>query len=84
MKHQIIAVFDRGIQAYMRPFTTPHRNAALRSFTDEANREDSEICKHPEDYDLYQVGEFDENTGQITGLDRPELIARGQDLKRSN
>lgn len=83
MKLVIVAVKDRAVDGYMRPFTVPHRNAALRSFTDEANRKESEINAHPEDYDLYEIATFDDQTGNIENIKQPpELIARAQDLIR--
>lgn len=75
----ILAIKDRALDAFMRPFTTPHRNAAIRSFTDEANRKTSEINNHPEDYDLYQLGTFDQETGKIEQTSIA-LVARAQDL----
>jgi len=79
MNHYIVAVKDRAIDAFMRPFTVPHRNAAIRGFTDEVNRKDSEMHRHPEDYDLYVLAQWDDNTGKVTPQD-PELVARAQDL----
>lgn len=81
MKQLLIAIKDRAIDAYMRPFTVPHKNAAIRSFQDEANRAESEIAKHPEDYDLYYLASYEEETGKFTDIpEQPELIARAQDL----
>lgn len=65
-KHIIVAVRDRQLNAYMRPFTAQTAGQAIRSFRDEANRQGSEINAHPEDYELYQLGKWDEETGVIT------------------
>lgn len=81
MNHYVIAVKDRAVDAFNRPFTTRTKGEAIRSFTDEAHRADSEIAKHPQDYDLYCLGEYDDQSGSITGYERPELIVRAQDLK---
>lgn len=79
MNHYLVAVKDRAIDAFMRPFTVPHTNAAVRSFTDEVNNANSEMAKHPEDYDLYMLGGFDDQTGKLT-QDNPILLCRAQDL----
>lgn len=81
MKHVMVAVKDRAVDAYMKPMFVPHRNAAIRAFTDEVNRKESEMNKHPEDYDMYFLGEWNENTGIMENEPvQPELIARAQDL----
>ena len=78
----IVAVKDRAIDAYMNPFTVQHTNAAARAFQDEVNRESSEMNKHPEDYELYNLGTFNDETGEIEPQRPPERIARAQDLIR--
>lgn len=76
----IVAVKDLALDAFMRPFVVPHRGGALRSFSDEVNRADSEMAKHPEDYELYLVGEWHEGDGVISGrVGGPELLVRGKD-----
>ena len=67
-KHIIVAVRDRQLNAYMRPFTAQTRGQAIRSFRDEVNRQGSELNTHPEDYELYQLGTFDEETGVISDI----------------
>lgn len=81
MNHYIVAVKDRAIDAFMRPFTVPHTNAAVRSFQDEINNPQSELAKHTEDYDLWLLGTFDDQTGTVVGHETPRVLARAQDLK---
>jgi len=80
--HSLCAVKDRAIDAYNRPFTVPTIGAAIRSFTDEVNRKDSEMYAHPEDYDLYELGTFCDNTGTFLPADGgvPRVISRAQDV----
>lgn len=68
MKQKICAVFDSAMEAYLRPFFVPTTNMAVRSFNDEVNRaaEDNPMHKHPSDYILHCLGEFDEGTGEFT------------------
>ncbi|WNK14874.1 MAG: nonstructural protein [Microvirus sp.] len=80
MKKVIVAVKDRAIDAYMNPFTVQHTNAACRAFQDEVNRDKSEMNQHPEDYELYKLAEYNEETGEIDPIRPPERLARAQDL----
>lgn len=78
----IYAVKDLAVQAFGTPFFVRAKGEALRSFQDEANRRDSDsaIAKHPEDYELYRIGDFDDQTGTIIAAQAPELVARAKDL----
>lgn len=82
MKQVIVAVRDRAVDAFLRPFAAPSVGAAIRSFSDEINRNapDNQMANHPEDYDLYQLAEWDENTGIFTE-NKPRQIAIGKDTK---
>lgn len=78
----IVSVKDRAVDAYNRPFYVPTIGAAIRSFTDEVNRNESEMQAHPEDYDLYDMGTFDDQTGTFLPPEGgiPRVISRAQDL----
>ena len=79
---QIVAVRDRAMDAYMRPFFVPALGMAMRSFQDEVNRvsQDNPMYRHPEDYDLYHLGEFEEETGKFTSLASPKQLAIGRQM----
>lgn len=90
MKLYIVAVFDSAMNAYARPVFVPAVGAALRGFSDEVNRvaqagQANDLNSHPEDFSLYNLGQFDEETGGFepppTEGGRPLLIARAKDLK---
>lgn len=78
----IYAVKDLAVQAFGQPFFVRHRGEALRSFQDEANnnKTTSAIAQHPEDYELYYLGQYNDEAGEITSPATPELIARAKDL----
>ncbi|AXH77395.1 MAG: nonstructural protein [Microviridae sp.] len=82
MRHFVVSVRDSAADVYNRPFFVPHRNVAVRDFTDEVNREDptNPLNKHPGDFDLYLLGEFDDNTGLIHQEPTPTGLVRGKDV----
>lgn len=81
---QIFAVKDRALDAYMRPWFAHAPGQALRAFMDEINNPQGEMFKHPDDYDLWHVGSFDDNTGQVTRLEGgPKQVAIGKNLKQN-
>ncbi|QXP07983.1 MAG: nonstructural protein [Arizlama microvirus] len=62
---QCYCVFDSAVGAYMRPMYMVSKGQAIRAFTDEVNRkaDDNPMWQHPEDYQLFSVGEWDDSTG---------------------
>jgi hypothetical protein len=80
MKYAVCAVKDRAVDAFNRPIYVPTVGVAIRSFTDEVNRKDSELANHPEDYDLYELGSWDDQTAVYTALEQPRVITRAQDI----
>lgn len=81
----VIAAKDSAIQAFGRPVFAPSPGAAVRSFVDEVNRQadDNPFNKHPEDFELVWLAEFDDETGVFT---LPEggsrVLARAKDVLR--
>ena len=81
---KIYAVRDNAIEAFGQPIFVEAQGQAVRSFIDEANNPESMLNKHPEDFDLYHIGEYNKQTGAIMGV-TPERIARAIDhIKTTN
>lgn len=85
MIHFVVSVRDRAAEVFNRPFFVPHRGVAVRDFTDEVNRDDSQnaLNRHPDDFDLYLLGQFDDNSGVYTAEERPLVLVRGKDVFQS-
>lgn len=83
MKLFIFCVRDRATDAYGNPMFLVSAGQAVRSFTDEINRpsDDNMLYKHPDDFDLFHLGEFDTQTAVFALLERPEQIAIGKMVK---
>lgn len=83
MKLTICAVKDRASDAYGRPMFVPSTGVAIRSFTDEVNRKDADnnLYNHPDDFDLYNLGVFDDSTASFELLLPPEQLAIGKQVK---
>lgn len=75
----VVAVYDSAVRAYSTPFFCPSRGYAIRAFTDEVNRAapDNALHAHPDDYDLHQLGFWDEESGEFSEVKEPLL--RGKD-----
>lgn len=63
----IVSIKDRAIEAFQPASVFRHEAQAIRSFTDAMqNPNNTDINKHPADFDLYRLGYFDDSTGIIT------------------
>lgn len=65
MNIKIYAVKDRALDAFMQPFYAHSDGYAIRSFTDEINKQGSTFNAHPDDYDLWRIGTYTDTTGLI-------------------
>lgn len=94
MKMEIFAVKDRALNAFMRPFFAQTIGQAIRSFSDEINRpgghqvgSENHMNMHPEDYDLWHLGSFNDATGTFSAepddrQDWPRQVAIGKNVLR--
>lgn len=76
----VCAVRDRAVDSFGTPIFVVAVGQAVRSFADEINNRDSSFAKHPDDFDLYQLGMFDQDEGTLVPIGSPKLVAVGKDL----
>lgn len=63
MELKIFTVYDSKTEAYMPPFFMQSTGQAMRSFEDTINHEKEHVFgKHPEDFTLFELGKFDDQT----------------------
>lgn len=81
MNLEIFAIYDRVAEAYSQPFFTHNENIAMREFGKWVNTPDTQYYNHPNDYSLYHLGNFDDNTAAFEIKAEPTRIAVAMDLK---
>ena len=82
----VMSVFDSASRLFGQPFYVPATAAAVRSVSDETNRAaaDNALYQHPEDFELYHIGDFDDCSGLLTAVSPPSLVCRVKDLLNPN
>lgn len=82
MKIEIVAMYDSAAQMFGRPFFVQTVGIAIRSFSDEIQRQapDNDLFKHPDDFTLYHLGAFDDSLGAFSLPEQPVMLIRGKDL----
>jgi len=82
MKLNVYSIRDTKSETFAPPFLQKTNGEAERSFRQLANDEKSQICRYPEDYDLYLLGEYDDNTGKLSPFDTPQHQVKAVALKQ--
>lgn len=84
MIHVVVSIKDSAVDAFLRPWFVQAVGQASRTFSDEVNRvaDDNSMYRHPEDYILYELGSFDDSTGQLQSLGDPRQVCRGIDVHK--
>lgn len=73
MISKCFAVYDSKAEAYLTPFFMPSTGAAVRAFTDLVNDRNTTVSRHPEDYNLFQIGEYDDASGSVSSVTKISL-----------
>jgi len=80
---EIVSIYDQAIGAYSRPVFVQSTGVAIRSFSDEVNREDqnNEMKRHPADFSLFHLGSFDDSTGLFVNIEPlPALLVQASNV----
>lgn len=73
---KVFAVYDKKVEAYLTPFIMKTKGEAIRSWVDVVNDKNTQFNKHPEDFSLCLLAEFDEVSGKYENrLPGPDHIA---------
>lgn len=70
------AVYDVKVKAFLTPFFSPTASAACRVMRELVHDPASMVGKYPEDFTLYQVGEFDDMAGELTPETPPKFVIK--------
>lgn len=65
MKLCVYSIFDVKAGVFNTPFFQVNDQVAKRAFSDLVNDPQSMLFKHPEDFTLWRLGEFDDQLGDF-------------------
>lgn len=71
MADKVFAIYDVKASAYLRPFFMPTVGMAVRAIADCMLDRAHQFSRHPADFTLMKIGEFDDNAGVITAHASP-------------
>lgn len=79
MMHKVFTIHDEKAKAFLPPFFLPNEGMAIRTFGDCVNSDSHQFGVHPEDYRLFQIGVFDDESGELDSF-APRIISCGIEL----
>lgn len=82
MQLKIYSIRDAKSGIFNQPFFGHTHAEAERNFHVQANKDGSMVKEYPEDYDLYFLGEFDNETGKYAPLDTPQHMIKAIQVKQ--
>lgn len=74
------AIRDIKIGSYLLPFFQTHKAGAMRHFADLAKEPQCPVAKHPEDFQLFEIGVYDPQTALLTPNHQPDFLANATDF----
>jgi len=82
----IVKVFtlrDKKVEVFGLPFCAQNEKAAQRMVQQSMEMTNSQIGRYPEDFDVYEIAEFDDNNGQINhDVHHPHFVCSAVSLVR--
>ena len=72
---RLVCMFDKKAETFTAPICTPGIGQLARAIGESVNASDKSetFAKHPGDFQLFDVGSFDETTGRLIPI-VPKLI----------
>ena len=80
MKFKVFSIRDTKAGTYNAPFLQYSAGEAQRTFAKLKSDTNTDVNKFPEDFDLYQLGEFDNETGKYASEESPVHIIKAVNL----
>lgn len=81
MKTKLFSVRDSKSEAYLPPLNFRSRGEAIRAFSASANDVNHNFNRYAEDFFMFEIGEFDDETGFISVHAQPIALGSAVDFK---
>lgn len=80
---QVFSINDKKSGTFSQPQFYENSVHAIRGLGILANDTKTTVGIYAEDFDLYQIGEYDTSNGKITMLERYTFVASAKSLQRT-
>jgi len=77
---RLFAIRDEKAKAFTALVTDRNSAQAERNFKTAVKNPETDYAKYPEDFTLYEMGTYDQDTGQITPHSSPLIVCHATSL----
>lgn len=77
---KLYTILDKASKTTNQPFPMQTDRDAITGLRDVVNDKNTTIHKHPEDFELYRLGEYDPRSMKFSLIDNPELVIAASEL----
>ena len=81
MMLNVYAIKDVRTEAFLKPFFVQNEAVMRRAVFDASRDENNTMSIHPEDYQVFELGTYDDNTGEISAVP-PKFLFNVVDLHK--
>lgn len=82
MRMMVFAVRDAQLGAFLEPIFALSEGVAMRSFSDAVLTPDHQFGRHAQDYGLFYVGMFDQDSGALEAAEQPRQVCTALQMKQ--
>lgn len=75
------SVYDSKAGVYAQPVFYRNDGEAIRAFSNAANLPEHPFCANAEDFTLFEIGDYDDITGNMAALTTPQPLRKAIQLK---
>lgn len=80
MNINLYSIKDTKLGKYCQPFTAPNDEIAKRILTSTIRAGGNNIADYPEDFQIYKLGSYNEDTGELTTENK--FLANATEFKK--
>lgn len=79
---KLFSIYDKKGQVYSNPSFFPNKSVALRALGELVNDGQSSVSKYPNDFNVWVVGEWDDQKGELNAYKKLELLEECINMKK--
>lgn len=79
----MFTVYDEKANAFLTPFFMHNTDMAIREFQNCINDPSHAFGRNPQDYTLYKISEFDDETAALDQIPTKQMLGNGVEFKIS-
>jgi len=80
VKIKMFSLYDSKAEAFGPPFFLQSTGQAVRALMDISNDPQSMVGRHPADFVLYEVGEYDDSSAEVVNKNPHILVGMASDF----